>query len=295
MGFFSDLIRAWGVWLDGQSTSALTLAGWPMLLWARGGKLLQFAGGLIVLLDLADADKLRDRGEAAKERWRELRRSVSRIRKYRDSVEVADRLFDRLTVRVGRHGKAKFRYLREVRSPMELERAFDLGECQKLFDEIVAKVPTAHSHDAEIHGPEKRLCGDQILFIQREINRFLQYWMQPDQLRGRAETGGPRLIAELSGTVAFFIIVIPLAIWYTGDSDRVRATLIAAVTFAVAWRVFRRFDWLATLGLAVTAGIPIAAHRMVGFLFARKRPGHHLRWLAFIVFVVGFHFDLLAS
>jgi hypothetical protein len=295
MGFLSDLLQAWGVWLDGQPTSALTLGGWPMPRWGRAGKLLQFLGGLIVLLDLADADKLRDRGEFAAFRWRELRDSVRRIREHRDSVHVAGRLFDRLTVSVGRRGKPKHLELRPGHAPMELEQAFDRTECSKLFREIVAKVPTAHSHEPGTHGPERHLCHEQITFIRGEIDKFLRYRMQPDQVKGASETAGPRTIAQLAGAVVFMVVAIPLALRLTGDPDRVRATLIAAAAFGAAWKLLGRFDWLALLGLAVMSGLPILFHRTVGFLFARKRPGHHLRWLAFAVFVAGFHFDLLAS
>jgi hypothetical protein len=295
MGFLSDLLRAWGVWLDGLPTSGLTLAGWPMPYWGRSGKLLQFLGGLIVLLDLADAEKLRERGDFAGFRWRELRDSVSRIREHRDSVHVADRLFDRLTVSVGRRGKPKHLELRQGHAPMELERAFDRTECSKLFREIVAKVPTAHSHDPELHGPERHLCSDQMRFIRRELDKFLRYRMQPDQVRGAAETAGPRVIAQFAGAVVFMVVAIPVALLLTGDPDRIRATLIGLFALGLAWKLLGRFDWPALLGLAVMSGLPILFHRAVGFLFARKRPGHHLRWIAFAVFVAGFHFDLLAS
>ena len=37
------------------------------------------------------------------------------------------------------------------------------------------------------------------------------------------------------------------------------------------------------------------ALRPPAWLLDREKPGHHVRWFGFFLFVAGFHFDLLAS
>lgn len=55
--------EAWSLWLAGQSVADFELWGRPMLWWGRAGKLVQFAGGLTVVLDLVGADRLRKWGQ----------------------------------------------------------------------------------------------------------------------------------------------------------------------------------------------------------------------------------------
>lgn len=57
-----DPLRLWSRWASGEKVDDARLWGWPMLAWGRTGKLLQFAAGLTVILDLAEPDRLRDFG-----------------------------------------------------------------------------------------------------------------------------------------------------------------------------------------------------------------------------------------
>ncbi|MEV1004731.1 hypothetical protein [Nonomuraea sp. NPDC050202] len=50
--------EAWGMWLDGKSTLGNDLFGIPMIWMGRSGKIVAFAGGLTVILDLAGPDRL---------------------------------------------------------------------------------------------------------------------------------------------------------------------------------------------------------------------------------------------
>ncbi|QTR05357.1 hypothetical protein J7S33_12395, partial [Saccharothrix algeriensis] len=53
-----ELLEAWARWLDGQRVDGLRLWGRPILHWGRLGKLLQFAAGLVVVLDLVGARRI---------------------------------------------------------------------------------------------------------------------------------------------------------------------------------------------------------------------------------------------
>lgn len=57
-----DPLRLWSRWLSGEKVDGARLWGWPMLAWGRTGKLLQFAAGLTVVLDLLGPDRLREFG-----------------------------------------------------------------------------------------------------------------------------------------------------------------------------------------------------------------------------------------
>ncbi|WP_439380751.1 hypothetical protein [Amycolatopsis lexingtonensis] len=68
-----DPLRLWGRWLSGEKVDDARLWGWPMLAWGRTGKLLQFAAGLTVVLDLVGPDRLREFGmRLRRQSWRRL-------------------------------------------------------------------------------------------------------------------------------------------------------------------------------------------------------------------------------
>lgn len=68
-----DPLRLWGRWLSGEKVDDARLWGWPMLAWGRTGKLLQFAAGLTVILDLIGPDPLREFGSRLRRQsWRRL-------------------------------------------------------------------------------------------------------------------------------------------------------------------------------------------------------------------------------
>ncbi|WP_143121707.1 hypothetical protein [Saccharopolyspora antimicrobica] len=51
--------EAWSLWWSGQKLDNYTMWWIPLLWWARIGKLMQFAGGVAVVLDLAGPNRLR--------------------------------------------------------------------------------------------------------------------------------------------------------------------------------------------------------------------------------------------
>ncbi|GHF17890.1 hypothetical protein GCM10017786_59490 [Amycolatopsis deserti] len=69
---------AWTVWWHGRSVASFELWSWPILAWGRLGKGLQFAGGLIVVLDLIGAERLRKAVISIRRARRETLRSFRR-------------------------------------------------------------------------------------------------------------------------------------------------------------------------------------------------------------------------
>ena len=54
--------EAWSLWLSGAKLEDFAMWGVPMLWWARIGKLLQYSGGIVVVLDLIGPKRLRKAG-----------------------------------------------------------------------------------------------------------------------------------------------------------------------------------------------------------------------------------------
>lgn len=51
--------EAWQLWAAGSPIQPLVLWGQPILWWGRIGKIAQFAAGLVIILDLVGAERLR--------------------------------------------------------------------------------------------------------------------------------------------------------------------------------------------------------------------------------------------
>ncbi|SCG47499.1 hypothetical protein GA0070609_1934 [Micromonospora echinaurantiaca] len=77
---FGEFGAAWSVWWDGRSASQEPLWGHTVMWWARVGKLLQFAAGLVVLLDLVGPERLRSAGRRLSASYAEARRLATAMR-----------------------------------------------------------------------------------------------------------------------------------------------------------------------------------------------------------------------
>jgi hypothetical protein len=68
--------QAWGLWFDGQSVSGFRLWGLPVLWWGRIGKLGQFTGGLVAIIDIVGVARITAWGERLRARPIEGRRQT---------------------------------------------------------------------------------------------------------------------------------------------------------------------------------------------------------------------------
>lgn len=66
--------QAWGLWFDGQSVSGYRLWGLPVLWWGRFGKLGQFTGGLVAIIDIVGVTRIAAWGDRLRARPVERRR-----------------------------------------------------------------------------------------------------------------------------------------------------------------------------------------------------------------------------
>ena len=187
-----QLADAWSHWWDGAQVGALPLFGKNVLFWGRLGKLLQFAAGLVVVLDIVGTDRL------------------DRIRdQLREWLTRLSRLIGKLT--------------------------------------------------------------------------WTSWWM---------DEGGPwRRWVSMVGYYVLYVAILASAIHY---ADVRRQIVIEHGLLALFGILFLAVTSVALIGQALLAlGYLLAAG--MAFLFGGSKPGHVARWLALLLFVLGFHFDLLAS
>ena len=91
-GALAQYVAVWGLWLHGRSTSGAPLAGHAMLSWGRAGKILQFLGGLVAVLDLLDLNKLRERGSETRKCHDRNRAPLEILHKARKTLGLENRL-----------------------------------------------------------------------------------------------------------------------------------------------------------------------------------------------------------
>jgi hypothetical protein len=60
--------QAWGLWFDGRSVSGYQLWGLPVLWWGRIGKLGQFTGGLVAIIDVVGITRITAWGDRLRAR-----------------------------------------------------------------------------------------------------------------------------------------------------------------------------------------------------------------------------------
>jgi hypothetical protein len=171
--------------------------GLPVLWWGRVGKLVQFGGGLIVILDLIGSDRLSRAANVVRQKAKHVRRDS------RASLRGDPRDFN------------------EQRYGLLVAIAFGGAATIVMF----------------------------VLYVGGDVFSEFRAWYEQQPF-----------VALLT----FIAVVLALCIVF----------LVLA------------------LGLLRTAHLPFVA---LAWVFDSGRPGHPMRWVAFVVVLVGFHFDLLAS
>lgn len=187
-----QLWDAWVRWWEGQQVGALPLFGVDVLFWGRLGKLLEFAAGLVVVLDLVGAARL---------------------------AGVRDRLRERL------------------------------GTVSRLIVKLT----------------------------------WTKAWL---------DEGGPwRRWFTMVGYYVLYAAFLVGAIFWADMREQMLTEHPLLAAFGVGFLLVTTVTLAGQLLLAVGCAVAAA----LAFLFGGSTPGHVARWLALGLFVVGFHFDLLAS
>jgi hypothetical protein len=112
--------QAWGLWFDGQSVSGYTLWGLPVLWWGRLGKLGQFTGGLVAIIDIVGVARISAWGERLRARPVEgHRRTLAQT--WRRTAEIYRDVYRDIVEDVARRSAAKRPHLHPGGGPKQRE------------------------------------------------------------------------------------------------------------------------------------------------------------------------------
>ncbi|GLY16365.1 hypothetical protein Kisp01_33800 [Kineosporia sp. NBRC 101677] len=292
-----------GDWLT-RDVSADTFL-WPLVLgwWGRVGKVLQFVAGLTVLLDLVGPEKLRAVGLRAS-------REVEQFRSVRAENQFAHEL-ERVRHLTGvrfaaRYDDTSATYFSAMGDPGSFGWQAVPDDAPFTEEQYLAAHERFAAERGEHcgHAEHPRICSEQLPFLTSVIEELITAGLTEDERRQWdaviARTPRHPALTYVSFVVAISAF-IAVGTWTSQDRGGPRVVQFALL-FAtlVVWlnimvdsagpgRTVRRVVMWLRYGV-VAASAPVVAD-----LLDAARPAHRLRWAGFILFAIGFHFDLLAS
>jgi hypothetical protein len=318
---FLYLGRAWSIWADGRSAARLKFWGWQIVWWGRFGKICIALSGLAIILDLIDPKYLRNKGRAAKRRLRGTMLRVEETDKRRELEDLlndiegcviflAPKAVNLLTARYTSNGGSAWvaflstpsDTLKKISALVRQEPRLDEDILRSFYDAVVPKLHAMRSSDQRSeYGFELR--EDQRDFIRRSAKHLLLKMITAEErtlLEGEDSFGrrvkalsenfwpllffGSAFVALLCGAIAAHLIDFPLAFYLSMP--------LAVCIFYVLIFFEKSIDRLL---IFITAGPTIVVAGGLAAVLDMARPGHVFRWVAFILFILGSHFDLLAS
>jgi hypothetical protein len=299
-GWRGGLWPAWAAWLRGPSAPGRAL--WPATIfwWGRAGKVLEFLGGLAVLLDLVDPARLRALATRAAQQRNEFRRA------HMDSIadttirDLKHKTMLGLTYSIyystEYHDSQFYTFLV---NPEEVPRGagFTLEQYREMKERFDAERGQRCAHPAH-----SGICDKQNLFLGRLADELVEQHLAQDMraARDRRESQSPSaLLPAAAGLSAVLIFSMLFVSAYAFFSHALRSSLFALLpslflTSFFLWALSQS-GVVYRLGLRLRYGLVLTLGSLVADLLDGARPGHKMRWLAFFLFLFGFHFDLLSS
>lgn len=278
----------WAQWFAGKSVDALPLY-WdiPVLIWGRVGKVLQFAAGLAVTIDLLDPDKLRATGRQAGQRLQQRRAQRQRsLRPHRLSAlrrRLYDSFVDVRPVVGGGVGDAVVSLNTRLPTEFGPVASFTLEDYLGFRERVLTGL------DVRADGQLSREQTDQ---IDKQVTAFFKEHLSPEDktLHERSEKKWERWCAlvgvALLGSIVYYLITDFSLEWIA-----LHYVLVAGF-----------FSLMPPVGAYVTAlpglarEVPaLVAGHLATHLLDRTRPLHAFRKIALVLFIIGFGLDLLAS
>jgi hypothetical protein len=231
-------LTAWSLWMDGEQLTTYSMWGLPFIWWARIGKLMQFAAGLTVLLDLAGPERLQVvSGKLGAFDWQE---AAARMKRQRDLFSKRKEM-----ARIAR----LYRLAAGLKEKRRLEAEFE----KSMKDPNVA-------HDAIM---VTRLTRTAYLTLVAILFFIATRWDSLPMWQKLLWIGlGTALFLAMKKVPVFLVQAV-------GTGAAAARSAYAVVIFSMAASLVR------ALG--------------------EEGAGHPLRWFAFVLFLTGFHLDLLGS
>ncbi|MGH3661923.1 MAG: hypothetical protein ACRDT1_12460 [Micromonosporaceae bacterium] len=301
---FEDFWKVLEVWSAGRPTSNVTLWGLPMVWWGRIGKLMQFAAGCVVVLDLIGPDRLREVGERATDRWKA---SVTGLREQAELGRLHQRIEGLFICAAGNPAIHRSWALMSNASASLPNQPWFTAE---MVDELEVKIwagvrqlhtghhdPDATSHDcARRAQPHHFVCGPEAMWAEQQVKAFVWDGLparERDLLRQWERGLFRRNYWYFAGAVAGYVLFLSWVVWTApawGSNPPWHAVLLTLLAFfAILTPILlpAHSERRATLVSSFTGA--------VATVLDQARPGHQVRWLGFCLFVLGFSLDLLAS
>ncbi|MFC7532365.1 hypothetical protein [Actinoplanes sp. GCM10030250] len=302
---YHQLLRAW---LAGAVPADLTLWGYGLHWWERLGKVLQFVGGLTVILDFVDQQKLRERAAQLDKTMANLsmlrRRGAILATVEEREGWIRDELIHRSVIQtpslVFSGSAVVTEYLNEgpidEPPPDMLFGSTDVAELRSVF------IGERHE-ECTCRKRHEKLCTDQKRLLNTLIAQTVARTLQPeekeqldhtlsDMRQNRARERLPRTLFLL---VEAALIAAALAASARGSAW----SLVYLGAFTVVAMIGLVVMTTESLQYAIAIAVrlrPAAAWRLLlAELLDQRRPGHRLRKLGFTLLIVGFQFDLLSS
>ncbi|MEV0381718.1 hypothetical protein [Nonomuraea sp. NPDC050643] len=278
----------WALWLAGKQVDALPLF-WdvPVLIWGRIGKVLQFAAGLAVIIDLLDPDRLRATGREAGRRLREREAQRQlRLRPYRLSAlrgKLYDSFVDVRFVVGGGAGDGAVSLNTRLPSGFGQDAPFTLEDYLDFRERVLAGL------DVRTDG---RLSNVQTEKIGEQVDAFFNEHLSARE-KALYELGQRKLgrLAAVVGVALLGSIVSYVTVGFSLEWIFLHGVLVVGLLtlMSSAGAYLAALPGLAREVPALLAGY-LATH-----LLDRTRPLHAFRKIAVVLFVIGFGLDLLAS
>ncbi|MCG5464853.1 hypothetical protein MED01_003112 [Micromonospora sp. MED01] len=252
MNALEELFR---LWIAGKETSDIHIFGLSMIWWGRVGKLLQFLGGLVVILDLIGPERLRNWGTRIREPDAERLERVSRLVRVLHKLPFAFALY---LFRLEGYRKDALYAKEKDRERAQKERHLKSQEASEKF---FARYPI----DTWV------LTAMVVLWILGPP----AYAIYSITVGNTVKPG-----SHSSSGDGFQLYQIPLA-----SAGIVLVWLLPGFLIAL----------LQAAGVAARAAFDIGIVRPLATALVATRPALRIRWSAVAIIVVGFGLDLLAS
>ncbi|MEQ4717850.1 hypothetical protein [Nonomuraea sp. B19D2] len=277
----------WGLWLAGKPVDTLPLF-WdiPVLIWGRIGKVLQFAAGLVAIIDLLDHHKLRATGRQAGRRLRERRAQQQlKLRSHR-LLALRRKLYDSFidVQPVGGLFGDPVLFL-NTRPPTDFGpvASFAPKDYLGFRERVLAGL------DVRTGGGLSKKEAEQ---IREQVDVFLKDHLPPEDIalseQSERKWGGLTTLVcvALLGSVVYHWMAGPML-----ELMLLHGVLIAGflTLLSPAGPYVAALPGLAREVPALLAGY-LATH-----LLDRTHPLHAFRKIAVVLFIIGFGLDLLAS
>lgn len=304
-------LEAWLKWSSGEKLESYVLWGISILWWARFGKIIQFLGGFVVVLDLIGPQRLRDMatltrrtgngiGGEAKAWWRAsipIRwEDPAKAKLFLAATSISAVLFfwRYLAKEIPLENVSLARIVAFFIFGMAVSIAWILYFCAVTY--LVLFLVRSMLRNifllfklTNLVNEEERAKGEKVRV----------WWIRFTPLRWSMDFRGGVILLSSLALAPFFVRFWPGSIipdfpggFGLSSVDLYsRWSAVLAASFVLAWGiVLAGITLILVVFHAIQGGVFTLA-----YLFERDHPRHPIRWGAFLFFSIGFHFDLLGS